>query len=759
MNSAAIKQQSTILLLEDEPDLAEFISAQLEDAGYDVSHVENGQAALEMLDEMLPDLIVSDVMMPGMDGFRFLEELRKRPRLEAIPLIFLTTRAKLDDIVAGLALGADDYLVKPFKPAELVARVQSKLLRPPVPAAEIRRDTSSGLLGEAAFLSELKREHARARRGNYSGVVARLVIPDLARLRTYFGPRTDRALASQLGGLLERTADPLASLGHAMNGDFLLVLPGLSGREAAAELDRLAQTITADRFSLGTEALRISPSIGFAEFTDGDDGTEIFEAARLAARESAAHLDLRPAAFTSAMRDRAAEPSSFGRALVALWQFFRLPGQMAFSVAIAVLVPYLIYRSLGEHGDAVVSVVYWSIVIAIALTALLIWAEGLLALRRVDPRPAENYPPASAIIAAYLPNEASTLESTIEAFLIEAENYPADLQIILAYNTPQDMAFESVLQDIARSHPHFVPLRVDESTSKAQNVNAALALVKGEFTGIFDADHQPDPGSFGRAWDWLSEGADVVQGHCLIRNGDVSWVSRLVAIEFEQIYAVSHPGRARLHGFGIFGGSNGYWRSEMLRKTRFRGSMLTEDIDSSLRVVENGGRIVSDPYLISRELAPTTLEGLTNQRLRWAQGWFQVSLKRLIPMLLSPHLSLRNKFGVFHLLAWREIFPWLSLQIFPIVAFWAGEAGGLDRLDWFVPILFILTIATLSTGPGQILFTWILADPQQKRHGSWFIQYLWRSLLFYAEYKNLIARVAQLKEAAGEKAWKVTPRG
>jgi cellulose synthase/poly-beta-1,6-N-acetylglucosamine synthase-like glycosyltransferase len=176
-------------------------------------------------------------------------------------------------------------------------------------------------------------------------------------------------------------------------------------------------------------------------------------------------------------------------------------------------------------------------------------------------------------------------------------------------------------------------------------------------------------------------------------------------------------------------------------------------------VVENGGRIVSDPYLISRELAPTTLEGLTNQRLRWAQGWFQVSLKRLFPMLLSPHLSLRNKFGVFHLLAWREIFPWLSLQIFPIVAFWAGEAGGLDRLDWFVPILFILTIATLSTGPGQILFTWILADPQQKRHGSWFIQYLWRSLLFYAEYKNLIARVAQLKEAAGEKAWKVTPRG
>ncbi|MDZ4122840.1 MAG: hypothetical protein U1E02_01495, partial [Hydrogenophaga sp.] len=160
----------------------------------------------------------------------------------------------------------------------------------------------------------------------------------------------------------------------------------------------------------------------------------------------------------------------------------------------------------------------------------------------------------------------------------------------------------------------------------------------------------------------------------------------------------------------------------------------------------------------SRELSPTTLEGLTNQRLRWAQGWFQVSKKRFWPMMRSPHLSLRNKLGVFHLLVWREIFPWLSMQIVPIVAFWAFQAGGLSKIDWFVPILFVLTIGTVATGPGQILFTWHLADTQHKKRSAWFISYLWRSFFFYAEYKNLIARVAQLKEFAGEKAWKVTPR-
>lgn len=751
-----LPRRPSILLLEDEEDLAELIIAQLYFAGFDVRHVENGLQALEALEEAFPDLIVSDVMMPKMNGFQFLEELRKHPRTASIPLIFLTTKSNLEDIVGGLALGADDYLIKPFKSAELIARVQGKIARPPVPAEDLRRDVQSGLLSENAFLSDLSREHARARRGRYSGVVARLIIPDIARLRTYYGAQTDRNLAAQLGGLLLDKADPLASLGHTSAGEFLLLMPGLRANEAADELERLASAIAATRFRLGTEALRISPSIGFAAFEDGAEPSLVYEAARMAANESAAHLDLRPTRFVEEMRTRAQEKRGPVRWLGDLWAALRLPGQMLTTFVIAWVAPYLVYVNSGPYGEVLAGYVYWFIVGAITLTALFIWLEGILALRRADPPPAQSYPPASAIIAAYLPNEAATLESTIEAFL--RLDYPNDLQIILAYNTPHDMPFEEVLQDLARRDPRFVPLRVRESTSKAQNVNAALSLVKGEFTGVFDADHQPDPDSFRRAWDWLADGADIVQGHCFIRNGDSSWVAKLVAIEFEQIYTVSHPGRARLHGFGIFGGSNGYWRTELLRQTRFRGSMLTEDIDSSLRVVENGGKIVSDPYLVSRELSPTTLEGLTNQRLRWAQGWFQVSKKRFWPMMRSPHLTLRNKLGVFQLLAWREIFPWISLQIVPIVAFWADRAGGLGEINWFVPILFILTIATLATGPGQILFTWHLADEQHKRHRSWFVLYLWRAFLFYAEYKNMIARVAQLKELAGEKAWKVTAR-
>jgi cellulose synthase/poly-beta-1,6-N-acetylglucosamine synthase-like glycosyltransferase len=401
---------------------------------------------------------------------------------------------------------------------------------------------------------------------------------------------------------------------------------------------------------------------------------------------------------------------------------------------------------------------YIIVVVALLVTAYFIWVEGFYALRPLKPfeTPGEPYPPATAIIAAYLPNEAATIVETVEAFLnIE---YPNSLQVLLAYNTPKDHPIEAKLRQIAERSPRFTPYRVMSSTSKAQNVNAALAESRGEFIGIFDADHHPAPDSFVRAWHWLSNGFDVVQGHCLVRNGDASWVARTVAVEFEAIYAVSHPGRARLHDFGIFGGSNGYWRAGLLRRIRMRGSMLTEDIDSSMRVIESGGKIVADPFLVSRELAPTTLSALWHQRMRWAQGWFQVTWRHVVQGLRSPHLSIRQKIGLWYLLMWREVYPWISLQMFPIVAYWAWQAGGVSNLDWFVRLFVLTTLFTLSTGPGQTLFAYLLAAPDIRQHPRWFVAYLMVSSLFYTEFKNTISRVAQLKELSRERQWKVTPR-
>ena len=449
---------------------------------------------------------------------------------------------------------------------------------------------------------------------------------------------------------------------------------------------------------------------------------------------------------------RPAKPTSavptHPRRRVPTWVYIVLTG------VIGVGAPLAAYLSLyALLGWDVTSFAHVLVVVALLFTATAIWFECLLAMRAtvVPDRPIGPPPPATALIAAYLPNEAGIILDTVRSLL--AQDYPGPLQVILAYNTPEPMAVEAELWELAAEDPRFLPLFVEGSRSKAQNIDRALDSITGQLVGVFDADHQPMPDALLRAWCWLADGADVVQGHCVVRNGTDSKVSRLVATEFEQIYALSHPGRASLHGWGIFGGSNGYWRTNVLRSVGFDPSMLTEDIDASLRCLRHGGLIVSDPGLLSFELATVTWSQLWRQRMRWAQGWFQASTRHLWPMLTTDHLSVRNEIGALKLLGWREVYPWISLQIWPLLAFALIVDGG---IDWWQPLWLATAAFTVITGPAQVLIVMKVADPSIPRR--WF----WRYGLmapFYVEYKNTISRVAQLREIVGEDEWIVTPRG
>jgi DNA-binding response OmpR family regulator len=115
-----------IVIVEDEPDISEVVSLYLKRAGYTVTSFADGLAALNALNNQLPDLIILDVMLPGMDGFALTRHLRDR---SDVPIILLTSRREESDRIAGLELGADDYVVKPFSPQELVSRVRAVLRR------------------------------------------------------------------------------------------------------------------------------------------------------------------------------------------------------------------------------------------------------------------------------------------------------------------------------------------------------------------------------------------------------------------------------------------------------------------------------------------------------------------------------------------------------------------------------------------------------------------------------------------------------
>lgn len=118
-----------ILVVDDENDLVELLDYNLKKEGYSVLLAGDGISALAIAAKELPDLVVLDIMLPGMQGLDVLRELKKKPETQAMPVILLTAKSEELDKVLGLELGADDYMTKPFSPRELVARVKAVLRR------------------------------------------------------------------------------------------------------------------------------------------------------------------------------------------------------------------------------------------------------------------------------------------------------------------------------------------------------------------------------------------------------------------------------------------------------------------------------------------------------------------------------------------------------------------------------------------------------------------------------------------------------
>jgi DNA-binding response OmpR family regulator len=116
----------SILIIEDEPSIAEVIGLYLKRAGYHVQAIGDGQVALDLLSRQLPDLVILDLMLPSVDGLTITRWLRDR---SDVPIIMLTSRREEADRIAGLEMGADDYVVKPFSPQEVVSRVRAVLRR------------------------------------------------------------------------------------------------------------------------------------------------------------------------------------------------------------------------------------------------------------------------------------------------------------------------------------------------------------------------------------------------------------------------------------------------------------------------------------------------------------------------------------------------------------------------------------------------------------------------------------------------------
>jgi diguanylate cyclase (GGDEF)-like protein len=211
-----------VLVVDDDPDIARFIEVNLRTHGFDVHLASDGVEALEQAQELRPDLVLVDVMMPRMDGFQVVDRLRSDPRTSSVSIIMLTAKALTADKVLGITTGADDYIIKPFDPVELVARVKGTLRR----AREMRAISPlTGLPGNARIQEEIQ---TRIR----SGQPFALLYADLDNFKSYndhYGFLRGDAALRAVGRVIQEVAlehgGSRVFVGHLGGDDFVLVSP------------------------------------------------------------------------------------------------------------------------------------------------------------------------------------------------------------------------------------------------------------------------------------------------------------------------------------------------------------------------------------------------------------------------------------------------------------------------------------------------------------------------------------------------------
>ncbi|MCS5692304.1 response regulator transcription factor [Cyanobium sp. FGCU-6] len=152
----APKPPVRLLLVDDEPGLRTAVKAYLEDEGFVVTTANDGEEGWTVAQELIPDVVISDVMMPRCDGYGLLKRLRADERLGGTPVIFLTAKGMTADRIAGFQAGADDYIPKPFDPDELVARVHNVVRRQERLLAEAARFADADIGAMAKQITEIR---------------------------------------------------------------------------------------------------------------------------------------------------------------------------------------------------------------------------------------------------------------------------------------------------------------------------------------------------------------------------------------------------------------------------------------------------------------------------------------------------------------------------------------------------------------------------------------------------------------------------
>lgn len=272
--AATTKTRPLVLVVDDDPDLRALANVQLGSGGFDVIQAANGRECLALASTHSPDVILLDIMMPGMNGSEVLTALSGDPVTKDIPVVFVSALGSPEDKVRGLENGAVDYITKPVETREFIARVGV--------AARARRraqeDSVFGVGRRNDFDSKLLEEVARASRSSSPLSLLLVDVDDLGRVNEMNGLAAGDSLLVQAASVLGATLRVSDSLYRYGSDEFAIVLPDTDLPTAAVVAERCREAVAAMRWMAGL----VTVSIGVAELQSGHAAEDLVARARTA---------------------------------------------------------------------------------------------------------------------------------------------------------------------------------------------------------------------------------------------------------------------------------------------------------------------------------------------------------------------------------------------------------------------------------------------------------------------------------------------
>ncbi len=244
-----MKTRQTILVVDDSKWIRQIIAARLKSLDVDLQFAEDGLQALEATRNDPPDLILLDVIMPDFNGFEVCRELKAEPRTHDIPVIFLTGADESMDKVHGFNLGAVDYVIKPFDPAELRARVRAALQTKALMdllTSQTQLDGMTGLYNRRYFDQRLKQEIASAERTRGSLGLLLIDLDRFKRINDMYGHPDGDQVVRRFGVLLQETCRGEDVACRWGGDEFALILPGAGPEQALDAAQRLQHALHHD---------------------------------------------------------------------------------------------------------------------------------------------------------------------------------------------------------------------------------------------------------------------------------------------------------------------------------------------------------------------------------------------------------------------------------------------------------------------------------------------------------------------------------